>query len=803
MTDAGAIDFHFYGGYAATPPQAIVFNFGVERPAFNFPPSIADAMFVIPENRPAAYVVGTLLASDPDVDQLLYYEISAGNALGAWTIDQAGQLKVADASLIDFERYPSWTLTVRVTDNGSPAASAQATVRIDITDINEAPLIANQTLRVDENAPVGTLVGTVLASDVDAGDAIALTITGGNAGDTFALDALTGELTVADNTFLDYEVRRSMALTVRATDSHGLYAEAIVTVQIDDVFDVVLRDLYAQARVTWREAHAGAVEAAAMFQRQALLAGTAHAATREADALAGSFQVVYGHQALQAGATALSLRQSAPALADGAAAVWSHVTSLKGGSAAAWSQALQAQIGAADLVYGGGLYARQWADLHWGAAPADLRSAQAPWSHTSLPAHSTRATWQDAILPPYKHITVIIVPPYVRPPAPPCYTPTNPAAIAFGFGAAWTPTSADAIDFNFTCEPPRYVITPESAVVENTLSAVLLPGRELLHITDVSIDSDRESRFRSGQITFADHDSLFAALPVNGEPRVVEINLNGYLFHALVENHAERRSWNSVSRSMRWRSPAALLEAPYSAQRAYTNPIALTAHQLAERELEGTGWALDWRGEDWLVAAGALSYGALTPLAAIQRIAATAGYVVSSLPDQQVIVVQSRYPQPPWLWASVTPALVLDGDSAYTLSRENRPGMGYQGVTLVGTRTGNCAIVKFGGGDGSPPAEQISDELFTATTPMRLRGIDVLAQAEDCELFSVEVPLPPAPAAPGLRVEGELIELVDPVWGTFRAMVNAVGLRAGMEQGDDGDGEVLTVRQVLTLERHV
>ena len=67
------------------------------------------------------------------------------------------------------------------------------------------PVINDQEFSTNENSAVGTVVGSVLASDADAGQSLTYSIVGGSGATVFQIDAATGELTVADTAQLDRE----------------------------------------------------------------------------------------------------------------------------------------------------------------------------------------------------------------------------------------------------------------------------------------------------------------------------------------------------------------------------------------------------------------------------------------------------------------------------------------------------------------------------------------------------------------------------------------------------------------------
>ena len=57
------------------------------------------------------------------------------------------------------------------TDTGVPQLPVRATVIVRVNDVNERPTAITLTpSAVDENSPVGVVVGTLRTTDVDAGD---------------------------------------------------------------------------------------------------------------------------------------------------------------------------------------------------------------------------------------------------------------------------------------------------------------------------------------------------------------------------------------------------------------------------------------------------------------------------------------------------------------------------------------------------------------------------------------------------------------------------------------------------------
>jgi hypothetical protein len=110
-----------------------------------------------------------------------------------------------------------------------------ATVTVNVNDVNEAPGVGNQTFTIDENEPNGFVVGTVVAGDQD-GDTLTYSITGGNTGGAFAINAGSGQITVANSAQVDFETNPSFALTVEVSD--GVLSDtATVTVNLNNLPD--------------------------------------------------------------------------------------------------------------------------------------------------------------------------------------------------------------------------------------------------------------------------------------------------------------------------------------------------------------------------------------------------------------------------------------------------------------------------------------------------------------------------------------------------------------------------------------
>ncbi|MFN2588456.1 MAG: cadherin domain-containing protein [Actinomycetota bacterium] len=224
--------------------------FSISVTGANDAPVVSPATVSLDENSANGTAVHTVNATDEDQPaQSLTYSITGGNALGAFQIgSNTGAITVADTSDLDYETNPTFNLTVKAEDDGSPVEDDSDTITINLNDLNEAPVVNAATLSLAENSPNGTSVGTATFTDQDAGQTHTFAITGGNTGGAFQINPGTGEITVADTSDVDFETNPTFNLTVEVTDdgSPNQSGSNTVTVNLTNVnespTDIFLND---------------------------------------------------------------------------------------------------------------------------------------------------------------------------------------------------------------------------------------------------------------------------------------------------------------------------------------------------------------------------------------------------------------------------------------------------------------------------------------------------------------------------------------------------------------------------------
>jgi len=208
----------------------------------NDAPVMNPFIFNLDENSINSTIVGTVSGTDEDVPaQTLSYSIIGGTYAANFAIDPAsGEISIADSTPLDYETNPSIQITVQVQDNGTGNLTNNAVVTINLNDVNDYPVMANQSFSVDENSLATTSIGTIAVIDKDLpAQNLTFTITGGNDNHAFAIYPVSGELYVSDPDIIDYEVITSQKITVQVTDdgAGNLSSSAEITININNVND--------------------------------------------------------------------------------------------------------------------------------------------------------------------------------------------------------------------------------------------------------------------------------------------------------------------------------------------------------------------------------------------------------------------------------------------------------------------------------------------------------------------------------------------------------------------------------------
>lgn len=210
----------------------------------NESPSTSNQTFVANENIPDTNEIGLFEATDPDVDAQLTYTILV-NDDGLFEINAStGIISPAPGQNLDFEFKNSYTVTVEVSDG---ALTASGIVTITVLNINEPPVITSLTFEFAhaENISDSEIIGTITATDVDAGTTLTYNVAV-NDNSLFEIESATGEVSLSSNKFLDFESKVVHEITVNVSDGQ-LSTSQLVTVNVTNVVDANVTTLAGKA----------------------------------------------------------------------------------------------------------------------------------------------------------------------------------------------------------------------------------------------------------------------------------------------------------------------------------------------------------------------------------------------------------------------------------------------------------------------------------------------------------------------------------------------------------------------------
>ena len=173
------------GGSNASPSQTFTITITDGAPG-NVPAVAADDAATVLEDAVATTIAVLGNDSDADGDAFVVTDVTQG-ANGTAAVGAAGA-NVTFTPNANFCGATTFGYTITGGDT--------ATVNVTITCVNDAPIAADASGTVVAGRAQGTAVVSVTATDVD-GPALTYAITAGNTGGAFAIDPVTGAITIA------------------------------------------------------------------------------------------------------------------------------------------------------------------------------------------------------------------------------------------------------------------------------------------------------------------------------------------------------------------------------------------------------------------------------------------------------------------------------------------------------------------------------------------------------------------------------------------------------------------------------
>ncbi|KAM7162925.1 uncharacterized protein RBU57_009889 [Macrochelys suwanniensis] len=195
----------------------------------------------IPEASPPGTVIVLIKARDPDAGQNGELSCNIQHNLPFKIISSSiNYYKLLTDSTLDRERTPEYNITITATDKGIPPLSAQKTILLQISDINDNTPIFEKlsyTAYVPENNPSRASVFSVKASDrdLDRNARVTYSILSSNLEEVplssyISINSQTGAI-YAQCSF-DYEEFREFEMQVKAQDGGSPPLSSNVTVRV-------------------------------------------------------------------------------------------------------------------------------------------------------------------------------------------------------------------------------------------------------------------------------------------------------------------------------------------------------------------------------------------------------------------------------------------------------------------------------------------------------------------------------------------------------------------------------------------
>ncbi|KAM9356592.1 protocadherin gamma-A2-like [Symphorus nematophorus] len=191
----------------------------------------------------ARFVLEKAIDDDVGVNGLNDYALKPSDNFVLKTISRGDGTKHVEMVLqkpLDRENHEQLSLILTALDGGEPQLSGTMQIMITVLDANDNPPVCSKPeykASVTENAPTGTVITTVMATDKDKGNngKVTYAIPKSGAAGLFKIGANNGVLTLSGS--VDYEKRRLYEIDVQVSDQGGLSDACKVIIDVTDTND--------------------------------------------------------------------------------------------------------------------------------------------------------------------------------------------------------------------------------------------------------------------------------------------------------------------------------------------------------------------------------------------------------------------------------------------------------------------------------------------------------------------------------------------------------------------------------------
>jgi len=300
----------------------------------------------------------------------------------------------------------------------------------------------------------------------------------------------------------------------------------------------------------------------------------------------------------------------------------------------------------------------------------------------------------------------------------------------------------------------------------NNLSVTRLDNGVEIEVYDGNYSTDRSCWCWSYTLTVP-ASQIGKLEPINGQPVILKITVNGTEHQMLLENRRRSRKFAQDTYTLTGRSQTALLAAPTAPLRSFLQENDRTSVQLCQAELDRvfSDTVLNWQLIDalgWIVERECLSYSNLAPIDAIKMVVESGGGFIYSEKGSNTLTIKPLYKKTFWDVLSIAEydrllpeSVVLSQSTDYQIYPD------YNGITLTNDRKGPPAQVKRTGTSADILLQPENNPLFNYVS-MKAYGKAKLAKAGMIETHTYSMPISPEV---GECVPGEVIAFNTEWWG--------------------------------------
>ncbi|MHA3079631.1 hypothetical protein [Acinetobacter sp. ANC 5502] len=335
------------------------------------------------------------------------------------------------------------------------------------------------------------------------------------------------------------------------------------------------------------------------------------------------------------------------------------------------------------------------------------------------------------------------------------------------------------------------IVSPKYWYIMNTLSVKREDNGVTILVTKGSASVSLDTWCWSFSLTVPESE-VSKLESASDDPVILIITVNGIVLRMLYDEEPTReQTFASDYYTLTGRSPSALLDEENSPTRAFTQENERTSVQLMQAELDRVNSTIILECElidalGWVIPAESFSYSDLSPIAAIQQIAESAGGFVYSSPDSEKLIIKPKYKKVYWdSMAFDEYDCVVPESIVKKISTKQKKYKDYNAVWLTNSKNG-LTVRAYRSGTAADQLQKTTDNYLFTKESTRYKAREILAKAYLVKTHDIEMPLHPSI---GLCLPGETYAHNGEWWG------NVYGIKL--------DFDMSTVKQTVTVERVV